>query len=261
MNIHTDRVQSYRLRRIEEMFHNIFRCYRVVQEMLIARGYTDRNNTDNYPFDQDRLFCTNQDLIPDAYDEFTTSMKRLCQENESPDGINQKVLDRLTYLRQHKLTDEWIYVFFVCEKIGVNLITAYVEAMTEGGVARAVLVSIPSQDRSLFGDQSVLTPFADKEIEKYKNTEGKLVEHFYMDDLLTNTLKHDFQPKEINVLTEEEKREIVELHSTRLDQFHRILMHDPVARFLGLQPNDMIQCVGRSETAGETNRYRMCFNE
>ena len=33
---------------------------------------------------------------------------------------------------------------------------------------------------------------------------------------------------------------------------------DPVAKFLGLQTGDMIECTCDSQTAGETIRYKIC---
>lgn len=198
-----------------------------------------------------------QALLVSSDTEFEKTINRLCIENETPGELNQKVLDKLTYLRQHQFTGEWIYVFFVCDKIGVQLIQSFVESMKENSVSRAVLISVPMSDK-MFGDSSILTPFAYKEMETYYQNEGKIIEHFYMDDLLINVLKNEYQPKEIIVLTEEEKKEVVKIHATPLTGFSHILSSDPVAKFLGLQPADMIKCICNSESAGETIRYRVC---
>lgn len=251
------------------MFQKFWRCYCVTQEMLIARGYVN-NKIDEVKEDDVKNDdvkdedVKNEDKNDDVKDEdnskyetFERKIKNMCQENETPDEINQQSLDKLSYLWQHRYTGEWIYVFFVAEKIGVSLITSYVTLMDEGSVNRAILISVPQHK---YGDQSILTPFAEKEIERLYTMEGKILEHFYMEDLTVNILKHDLQPKEIRVLTNDEKKQIIEKHSTQLRRFPRILTTDPLARFLGLRPHDMISCTCYSETNGEYIRYRVCYN-
>ena len=77
--------------------------------------------------------------------------------------------------------------------------------MNDSGVSRAILVSIPNQQKSVSGDHSILTPFAIKEIGKYHDNDGKIIEHFYLNELTTNILDHELQPKSIKILTNEEK--------------------------------------------------------
>lgn len=257
------------------MFQKFWRCYRVIEEMLEARGYFDESIGDESLGDEflrneneNELRNENESLGDESlgdenelrnennkYDKFEQRIKAFCQENETSDEINQQVLDKLSYLWQHRYTGEWIYVFFVSEKIGVNLITSYVSLMDEGGVSRGILVSVPQHK---YGNQAILTPFAEKELERLYVMDAKIIEHFYMDDLTVNILKHDLQPKEIRVLTNEEKNQIIERHQTSIQSFPRILMHDPLARFLGLRPQDMISCLCHSETNGEYIRYRVC---
>ena len=43
-----------------------------------------------------------------------------------------------------------------------------------------------------------------EEIKKYKASDGKIVEHFYFDDLTISILEHDFQPIKVKILTQEE---------------------------------------------------------
>lgn len=254
------------------MFQKFWRCFCVIKEMLEARGYFndidgggsegegEGQRNDFQKGENERVIVSENDLngvFPgnEKYEKFEKRIKAYCQENETSDEINQQVLDKLSYLWQHRYTGEWIYVFFVSEKIGVNLINSYVALMDEGGVNRAVLVSVPQHK---YGNQAILTPFAEKELERLYVMDAKIIEHFYMDDLTVNILKHDLQPKEIRVLTNEEKNQIIERHQTSIHSFPRILMYDPLARFLGLRPQDMISCLCHSETNGEYIRYRVC---
>jgi len=135
--------------------------------------------------------------------------------------------------------------------------------MDDSGVSRAILISVPSENKTSPEDQSILTPFAVKEIMKHNMTDNKIIEHFYTDSLTINILDHTLQPLEYKILTKDETYDIVKLmYGTdgQIPPTKRIEPTDPVAKFLGLQVGDMIKCVCASPTAGETNRYRVCMN-
>ena len=160
------------------------------------------------------------------------------------------------------LFKEWIYVFFVMHKIGVTLINTYVKCMDDSGVSRAILISVPTDIEGSPEDQSVLTPFAVKEITKHRTTSNKIIEHFYTDALTVNILEHKLQPKNIRILTTDEKMDVVEYmfgEGNENPPTQRIDPDDPTAKFLGLQVGDMIECTCYSPTAGETVRYRTCI--
>ena len=239
------------------MFTNLWECNKTIQEMLKARGYSDH-------FDDEQIDHTN---IVKEYQIFEDKMKSLMSEVETSDKVEltQNVLDKLTYLRQHEFSGDFIYVFFVIDKIGVNLITGYVESMAELQVSRAILVSVPNEDS--FGNHSILTPFAQKEINRYKQKDGKIIEHFYFDSITKNILDHELEPKEIKILTDDEKDEVLlKINSKVLDKsdippLQRIRYNDPLAKFLGLLEGDIIECICNSETVGECVRYRVCYNK
>lgn len=237
------------------MYTGLWKCNRTIQKMLDARGYSDQSEIDDDQLDIKK--------ITTDYAIFEDKMDGLCHdENPVDDTLNQRVLDKLTYLRQHSFTGEWIYVFFVMHKIGVTLINTYVKCMDDNEISRAILISVPSEDRESPEDQSILTPFAVKEIEKHRRNDGKIIEHFYTDELTINILEHKLQPKQFKILTKDEIEEKIKLMFGKIDELPPtkiIKPTDKVAKFLGLQPGDMIQCVCDSPTAGETNRYRVCI--
>lgn len=238
------------------MHRNLWQCNKTIQEMLAARGYCEKN--DDQQIDHQTVLKT--------YELFEEQIKEFISEcgNSQKGTITQKVLEKLTFLRQHEFTGEYIYVFFVIGKIGVNLINVYVSSMTESQVSRAILVSVPNVGN--LGEQSVLTPFAVKEIIKYKQEEHKIIEHFYFSDITKNILDNELQPKHIKILTKDEKMEILKeimqsssQDSSKVPPLLRILPGDPLARFLGLQNGDVIECLCNSKSAGEAIRYRLCY--
>lgn len=242
------------------MYHNLWKCNLTISEMLKARGYNESSNSDDFLIHSSNI---------KSYMDFEKLIKKFCHdENNTKKGkhqytLNQNVLDRLTYLNHHPYTDGWIYVFFVIDKIGVDVINSYLGRMEQDNVSRSILISVPNENKTTLGDQSVLTPFAVKEIKKIKDTKGKIIEHFYFDDMTINILKHKLQPKKIVILTNDEKDEIFSnliMEEEGVPPLARILPTDPISRFLGLQQGDVIKCVCYSETTGECNRYRICWN-
>lgn len=235
------------------MFTSLWNCNRTIQEMLVARGYSDQLDLDDN--DEDRI--DEKEMVA-TEKNFETTLKKLCGDTNN---LTQAVLDRLTYLRQHTFTGEWIYVFFVMQKIGKNLISSYVKSMDEAGVSRAILVSVPLDEKGGLDDQSVLTPFALKDIAKH-STDKKIIEHFYTHELTVNLLNHETQPKSMKILTPDEIADVKKLLHCSVDApppFARINPEDPSAKFLGLQIGDMIECTCHSPTVGETVRYRVCM--
>lgn len=166
------------------MHKRLWKCNQTIQKILDARGYLPSNDL----IDVGDSECTlNHVEMVKSYEVFENSIHKMTRASGT-DKLTQLVLNKLTYLWQHSFSGEWIYVFFVIDKIGVNLITGYVESMNESGVSRAILVSVPNENKNTLGDQSVLTPFAVKEINKYKLLEDKIIEHFYFDDIMINIL-------------------------------------------------------------------------
>ena len=233
------------------MYRNFWRCNVTIQEMLIARGYDSKGDIEDNQIDHSSMIG--------SYEQFTKDIQRLCEDENEGEGLNQKVLDKLTYLRQHLFTGEWIYIFFVLGRIGVNLVETYAECMSDSGVSRSIMISVPNDNKMMLGDSSVLTPFALKRIKTYNVDDGKIIEHFYLSELTVNKLQHELQPKEIKVLTAEEIQDNLDMHNAGLLNFSRISPSDTLSRFLGLQIGDMIKCVCNSETAGEYIRYRVCY--
>lgn len=217
----------------------IHRCYKTIREMLLDRGYIEDEDD---PSTKLHIKCA-EDV------EFMRNT--LSQLDKEP----QKALLKLQMIRQHAMFDKILYIFFVNEKIGVRTIHNYVSIMGQHQppVNHAILVSV--------SNEAVLTPFAVKCITELYNTEGKIIEHFYLNDLLMNITKHQLQPPKIVICTPEEKEQVLKGYKLKESQMHWILQSDPLSKYFGLQQNDVLKIIRYSETTGKTLFYRICKNE
>jgi len=157
--------------------------------------------------------------------------------------------DNLTLL--FKLKDdpaEQIFVFFPDEgKIGVKPIRNYCDKMKEEGVQKAVLVL--KQQLTSFAKQAVS--------EASVNPSQFKLETFLETELLVNITEHQLVPKHVK-LRKDEKKELLERYKLKDTQLPRIQIHDPVARYLGLEKGDVVKIIRPSETAGRYVTYRIC---
>lgn len=79
-------------------------------------------------------------------------------------------------------------------------------------------------------------------------------------DLLTDTnidiTKHELVPKH-ELLTEEEKEELLKRYGVTITQLPRILISDPAIRGLNAKVGDIIKITRYSPTAGKSIYYRV----
>ncbi len=69
-------------------------------------------------------------------------------------------------------------------------------------------------------------------------------------------VKHELVPKH-ELLNEKEKEEVLKKYGITLRQLPRILVTDPVVVRLNAKTGDIIRITRKSETAGETQYYRV----
>ena len=87
---------------------------------------------------------------------------------------------------------------------------------------------------------------------KYKN-----VEIFSQNQLKFNITKNYLVPKHI-LLNEEEKQEVFKKYNTKDGkQFQKILKSDPIAKYYGMQKDDMCKIIRPSPSSGICTSYRV----
>lgn len=155
--------------------------------------------------------------------------------------------DSLTILVE-KADDEnnQLFVFFPeDEKVGVKPIKVYTDRMRAEGVSNAIMVL-----------KVDITPFAKQAVQEM--SDSFRIEHFKESELLVDITKHQLVPLH-QVLTANEKSELLKRYRLKDTQLPRIQPNDPIARYYGLKRGQVVKIIRPSETAGRYVTYRICL--
>lgn len=69
-------------------------------------------------------------------------------------------------------------------------------------------------------------------------------------------VKHEMVPKH-EILTEKEKKDVLEKFEVTEEQLPSILISDPVVEMIGAKPGNVLKITRESQTAGEAVYYRI----
>jgi DNA-directed RNA polymerase I, II, and III subunit RPABC1 len=206
---------------------NIFRIRRTVLQMLRDRGYL--------------VFDTKDDL----------NMSRVIFETKFVK--NYKIIRPELEIKRPRWNSADIKIlvaFIEGEKekstIGVKSIREYCERIKQDNFSSVILI--------LHGR---LTPHAKQAISAINSGSDK-IEYFNEAELIVNITEHNLVPKH-EILSNEEARCLLERYSLKETQLPRIQKNDPIARYLGLQKNQIVKIIRPSETAGRYITYRRCI--
>ncbi|CAK8533983.1 unnamed protein product [Lathyrus sativus] len=136
-----------------------------------------------------------------------------------------------------------ISVFFVNDaKIGVKTVRGIIQRMLTENVFRGVLIC--QNPLSHYG-RAAVSEMASK----------CRLEVFLEDELLVNITMHYLVPPH-QVLTDAEKKALLNKYTVKETQLPRILMTDPIAKYYGLKRGQVVRIIRPSETAGRYVTYR-----
>lgn len=87
---------------------------------------------------------------------------------------------------------------------------------------------------------------------------GVIAETFPEADLVVNITKHELVPKHV-LLSDEEKKVLLDRYRLKETQLPRVQSNDPVAKYLGLKKGQVVKIIRKSETAGRYASYRWVY--
>jgi DNA-directed RNA polymerase I, II, and III subunit RPABC1 len=103
-----------------------------------------------------------------------------------------------------------------------------------------------------------LTAFAKNAVKALAAT-GYRMEYFRDSELLIDITEHKLVPKH-EVLSEIQKKELLDRYRLKPSQLPRIQVTDPIARYFGLKHGQVVKITRPSETAGRYITYRICIS-
>jgi DNA-directed RNA polymerase I, II, and III subunit RPABC1 len=162
--------------------------------------------------------------------------------NDPEDFISSQDEEFLTY----KINDEdsKIFVFFpkINTKVGVFTIRQYIKEMQDNEVNQAIIVV-----------KDAITAFA-KQV--FIEAKPLVIECFKENELWIDKLSHVLVPKH-ELISEDEKKELLKIYKAKETQLPKILSSDPVARYFGGRKGQVFKITRPSESSGDYIYYRI----
>ncbi|KND01574.1 DNA-directed RNA polymerase core subunit RPB5 [Spizellomyces punctatus DAOM BR117] len=198
----------------------LWRVFRTVNEMVRDRGYVVAQRDVEIPLDEFKM-----------------------------NYVKGGVVDRhsMTFLvtMEDRPSDSLLVFFAEDESVGIKPIKKIAERMATQNIFKAIVV-IPK----------TMTPSAKKVIQEMAPKYN--IDQFAESELLVNITKHVLVP-EHEVLSDSEKKTLLERYRLKEAQLPRIHPTDPIAKYYGMKRGQVVKIIRPSETAGKYVTYRYCF--
>lgn len=133
----------------------------------------------------------------------------------------------------------------ISRPLTASSVQEYAQRMKDEKVSRAIIVV-----------QQHMTPFARQSLLETERSKFHM-EQFHEQELLVNITEHVLVPQH-QLLSDDEKKALLERYKVKDGQLPRIQVHDPVARYYGLKRGMVVRIIRPSETAGRYCTYRLC---
>ena len=258
---------------VSSFMRTVFQVRRTVLEMLHDRGYIvkveDRSETeqefargfepekyqrsDNYIVvytmrqavsanDEDEANGTEDEAESEAKDEDEAESEASGTEGE---GEGEAKDESEASGTEASPSFEKIIVFHHIEKFGVKHVRKYITYAEKMGIHTMIFVyAIPPSTHARMA------------IHDYNEYNSVRIEEFSEARVSFNVTKHDYVPPHTK-LSETEKQALLSKYQCKERQLPRISSADPVARYYGLRPREVVRIVRKSETAGRCAHYRI----
>jgi DNA-directed RNA polymerase I, II, and III subunit RPABC1 len=155
-----------------------------------------------------------------------------------------EVQDEISIIARN-LDGRRILVYFVnTSKVSVKIMKLIKDIITDDVIGFFSLILVY---------KGIITSFAKQFITTDIN--GIIVQVFSEKELCFNVTKHILVPKH-ELLSREEKIDVLNLYNTKAKHFPNILCTDPVSKYYGFVPGDLIKISRNSLTVGVYVSYR-----
>ncbi|KAI9883413.1 MAG: hypothetical protein M1823_004830 [Watsoniomyces obsoletus] len=214
----------------------MWRCWRVLHEMMRDRGYELTEDEVHLPFD---TFVTRY-----ADDSRKVQRKRMTFSARPSQAMIEKHSTPPTAAQPNppppNIGTIWIE-FYEEMSIGIKQMRQFAHHVNEGNFHTGILVTPGS-----------VTPAGLKLI---PTVLPAVIETFVESDIVINITHHELVPPHI-LLSKEEKTALLQKYRLKESQLPRIQVSDPIARYYGFKRGQVIKVVRKSETAGRYQSYR-----
>ncbi|GAA6006132.1 hypothetical protein JCM11491_002042 [Sporobolomyces phaffii] len=186
---------------------------------------------------KDRQYQISDDEIKMNLDDF---------KQQYANGTDALDKAKINFAASKEEPGQEIYVFYADEaSVGIKTMRKFIEILETQKISRGILIYKTS-----------MTPSANKVITAMSAQYS--IEAFQESELLVNITHHVLVPKH-EVMTAEEKKQLLLRYRLKDTQLPRIQLQDPVARYYGLKRGQVVKITRSSETAGRYVSYRLCL--